>query len=56
MNKQSRIREELGVAERGCDKYYGNQEFREAYIHFSYRRRFFLKDLLRIQLKDFDHA
>lgn len=54
--QQRLIRRELKIAERNCDWYYGNQDFREQYIHYAMRRRFFLKGLLKIQLKEFNHV
>lgn len=58
------IRRELEEVEDRCNRYYkiclkwkliGQQSrWYELYLHFQGRRRFFLKDLLKVQLKEFD--
>lgn len=66
MDNQSRIREELIKAEERCDFYWRRHcvvyfiseqlMYYDLFIHWSGRRRFFLKDLLKVQLREFNHA
>lgn len=60
---QRKIRAELEVAEDGVDNYgrllkvvYDQTFSLMAYHHYMARRRFFLKDLLKVQLKEFDRG
>lgn len=61
MDRQTRIRRELEDAEKKCNIYgpmTANQphitEWRETYVHYWQRRKYFLKDLLKVQLKEFN--
>ena len=59
--RQRMIRRELVETEKKCNYYYEKQDelffdFREQYMHYVMRRRFFLKDLLKVQLREFNHA
>lgn len=69
MDKQMYIHNELVHSEEKCNIYYewmlrfyteGDlyqySKYRELLSHFMGRRRFFLKDLLKVQLKEFDNG
>lgn len=66
MNKQARIREELQEAEAKANFYAREVQAAEhatwyctvknRYVHFQMRRQFYLKLLLKTQLKEFDHG
>lgn len=66
MSRQPRIRAELEAAERSCNYYFRlvgqhmgstahNHFVEKSYRHCMSRRRFFLRDLLKVQLKEFDY-
>ena len=66
MDNQTRIRKELIEVEKRCNFYWHrhcvswylsrNLMDYNLYVHWSGRRRFFLRDLLKVQLKEFNHA
>lgn len=68
MSKQARIREELKEAERKANLYaremqaakheseFWYRTMRERYVHYQMRRSFFVKALLKAQLKEFDYG
>lgn len=57
MDRQSVIRAELIRTEKVCNAYHHligkGYKAQEIHQHFMSRRRFFLRDLLKVQLKEF---